>query len=101
MRRRRADRRPRIRDVRFNSETVTRLITCIMQSGKKSVAERIVYGAFDRIAEKAKDKNPLDVLQTALENVKPRREVKSRRGGGAKHQGPGEVRTDRQEARAR
>jgi small subunit ribosomal protein S7 len=86
--------------VRFNSETVTRLITCIMQSGKKSVAERIVYGAFDRIVEKAKDKNPLDVLQTALENVKPRLEVKSRRVGGANYQVPVEVSIDRQEALA-
>jgi len=64
------------------------------------VAERIVYGAFDRIAEKAKDKNPLDVLQTALENVKPRLEVKSRRVGGANYQVPVEVSTDRQEALA-
>jgi small subunit ribosomal protein S7 len=71
-----------------------------MQSGKKSVAERIVYGAFDRIAEKAKDKSPLDVLQTALENVKPRLEVKSRRVGGANYQVPIEVSPDRQEALA-
>jgi small subunit ribosomal protein S7 len=71
-----------------------------MKSGKKSVAERIVYGAFDRIAEKAKDKNPLDVLQTALENVKPRLEVKSRRVGGANYQVPVEVSPDRQEALA-
>jgi len=71
-----------------------------MNSGKKSVAERIVYGAFDRIAEKAKDKNPVDVLQTALENVKPRLEVKSRRVGGANYQVPVEVSPDRQEALA-
>jgi small subunit ribosomal protein S7 len=71
-----------------------------MKSGKKSVAERIVYGAFDRIAEKAKDKNPLDVLQTALENVKPRLEVKSRRVGGANYQVPVEVSLGRQEALA-
>ena len=71
-----------------------------MQSGKKSVAERIVYGAFDRIAEKAKDKSPLDVLQSALENVKPRLEVKSRRVGGANYQVPVEVSIDRQEALA-
>ncbi len=71
-----------------------------MKSGKKSVAERIVYGAFDRIAEKAKDKSPLDILQTALENVKPRLEVKSRRVGGANYQVPIEVSSDRQEALA-
>ncbi len=71
-----------------------------MKSGKKSVAERIVYGAFERIAEKAKDKSPLDVLQAALENVKPRLEVKSRRVGGANYQVPVEVSIDRQEALA-
>ena len=76
------------------------MITCIMKRGKKSVAERIVYGAFDRIAEKVKDKTPLDVLQAALENVKPRLEVKSRRVGGANYQVPVEVSTDRQEALA-
>jgi small subunit ribosomal protein S7 len=71
-----------------------------MKSGKKSVAERIVYGAFERIAEKAKDKSPLDVLHAALENVKPRLEVKSRRVGGANYQVPVEVSIDRQEALA-
>ena len=71
-----------------------------MKNGKKSVAERIVYGAFDRIVEKAKDKDPLDVLQTALENVKPRLEVKSRRVGGANYQVPVEVLPERQEALA-
>ena len=71
-----------------------------MKSGKKSVAERIVYGAFERIAEKAKDRSPLDVLQAALENVKPRLEVKSRRVGGANYQVPVEVSIDRQEALA-
>jgi small subunit ribosomal protein S7 len=71
-----------------------------MKSGKKSVAERIVYGAFDRIVEKAKDKSPLDVLQSALENVKPRLEVKSRRVGGANYQVPVEVSPARQEALA-
>ena len=76
------------------------MITCIMKQGKKSVAERVVYGAFDRIADKVKDKTPLDVLQTALENVKPRLEVKSRRVGGANYQVPIEVSLDRQEALA-
>jgi small subunit ribosomal protein S7 len=71
-----------------------------MKQGKKSVAERVVYGAFDRIAEKVKDKTPLDVLQSALENVKPRLEVKSRRVGGANYQVPVEVSMDRQEALA-
>jgi len=71
-----------------------------MRGGKKSVAERVVYGAFDRIAEKSKDKNPMDVLQAAMDNVKPKLEVKSRRVGGANYQVPVEVTSDRQEALA-
>ena len=71
-----------------------------MRGGKKSVAERVVYGAFDRIAEKLKDKNPMEVLQAAMDNVKPKLEVKSRRVGGANYQVPVEVTADRQEAMA-
>ena len=71
-----------------------------MRGGKKSVAERVVYGAFDRIAEKLKDKNPMEVLQAAMDNVKPKLEVKSRRVGGANYQVPVEVTADRQEALA-
>ena len=71
-----------------------------MRGGKKSVAERVVYGAFDRIAEKNKDKSPMDVLQAAMDNVKPKLEVKSRRVGGANYQVPVEVTSDRQEALA-
>jgi small subunit ribosomal protein S7 len=76
------------------------MINCIMRGGKKSVAERIVYGAFDIIVEKAKDKKPLDVLHAAMDNVRPRLEVKSRRVGGANYQVPIEVSSDRQEALA-
>jgi small subunit ribosomal protein S7 len=76
------------------------MINCIMRGGKKSVAERIVYGAFNIIVEKAKDKKPLDVLHAAMDNVKPRLEVKSRRVGGANYQVPIEVSSDRQEALA-
>jgi small subunit ribosomal protein S7 len=76
------------------------MINCIMRGGKKSVAERIVYGAFGIIGEKAKDKKPLDVLHAAMDNVKPRLEVKSRRVGGANYQVPIEVSSDRQEALA-
>jgi small subunit ribosomal protein S7 len=76
------------------------MINTVMRGGKKSVAERVVYGAFDKIALKAKDKNPLEVLQAALENVKPKLEVKSRRVGGANYQVPVEVSGDRQEALA-
>ncbi len=87
-------------DGRYGSQTVTRLINTVMQCGKKSTAERIVYGAFDRIGEKVKDKSALDVLSSALENVKPRLEVKSRRVGGANYQVPVEVSAERQEALA-
>ena len=100
MRRRRSEKRFRAGDARYNSALVTRMVNCIMRGGKKSVAEDIVYGAIDKIAEKVKDKNPVDVLQTAMENVKPRLEVKSRRVGGANYQVPVEVSADRQEALA-
>jgi small subunit ribosomal protein S7 len=100
MRRRQSEKRVRAGDARFNSPLVTRMINTVMRSGKKSVAERVVYGAIDRIAEKAKDKNPLEVLQAAMDNVKPKLEVKSRRVGGANYQVPVEVSHDRQEALA-
>lgn len=100
MRRRRAEKRQRAGDPRYGDPVVSRLINCVMRRGKKSVAERIVYGALDRIANKIKDKNPVEVFQAALENVKPRLEVKSRRVGGANYQVPVEVAPDRQEALA-
>jgi len=100
MRRRRAEKRERLPDPRYNSPLVTRMIKTVMRCGKKSTAERIVYGAFDIIAEKNKDKNPLDVVTSALENIKPKLEVKSRRVGGANYQVPVEVAPDRQEALA-
>jgi small subunit ribosomal protein S7 len=76
------------------------MISSIMRSGKKSVAERIVYGAIDRISEKVKDKNPMDVVNAAIDNVRPKLEVKSRRVGGANYQVPVEVSFERQEALA-
>jgi small subunit ribosomal protein S7 len=97
---RRSEKRERATDARFNSPLVTRMINCIMRGGKRSVAERIVYGAFDIIGEKAKEKKPIDVLHSAMDNVKPRLEVKSRRVGGANYQVPIEVSSDRQEALA-
>ena len=100
MRRHRSERRERASDPRFNSQLITRMINTVMRGGKKSVAERVVYGAFDRIAEKNKDKSPMDVLQAAMDNVKPKLEVKSRRVGGANYQVPVEVTSDRQEALA-
>jgi small subunit ribosomal protein S7 len=100
MRRRRADKRIRPTDPQFNSALVTRMINAVMRDGKKSTADRIVYGAFEVIAEKNKDKGPLEILSQAMDNIKPRLEVKSRRVGGANYQVPIEVSPERQEALA-
>ncbi|MDD4873098.1 MAG: 30S ribosomal protein S7 [Kiritimatiellae bacterium] len=77
-------------DPKFNSELVARIINCIMRRGKKTVAEGIVYGALDEIKEKMGE-DPLEVLIKAVDNVKPKVEVKSRRVGGATYQVPVEV----------
>ena len=74
----------------------TRLVNTVMECGKKSVAQRIVYGAFDQLIAKNPATNPLEVLQRAVDNAKPRLEVKARRVGGATYQVPLEVPTDRQ-----
>jgi len=95
-RRRRAVSRPIPKDAKFNSSLVTRLVNMVMGSGKKSVAQRIVYGAFDELIAKNPATNPLEVLQRAVDNAKPRLEVKARRVGGATYQVPLEVPTDRQ-----
>lgn len=100
MRRRRSEKRIRQLDPRFNSALVTRMVNMVMTSGKKSTAERLVYGALDLIAEKNKDKNPMDIVHSAMDNVKPKLEVKSRRVGGANYQVPVEVAPERQEALA-
>ncbi len=100
MRRRRPPKREIIPDVKFNSELVSKLINTIMDSGKKSTARKIVYGAFDVIAAKKADVEPLEVFLQAMENVKPKLEVKSRRVGGATYQVPIEVSSDRQVALA-
>jgi small subunit ribosomal protein S7 len=100
MRRRKAVKRQLTPDVKYNSELVARLINTIMGKGKKSTAQKIVYGAFDVIKNKKKDLEPLEVFLQALENVKPRLEVKSRRVGGATYQVPVEVDAGRQVALA-
>ena len=99
-RRRQAVRRPIIKDAKFSSTLVSRLVNTVMERGKKSTAQRIVYGAFDQIAEKNPATNPLDILQRAVDNAKPRLEVKARRVGGATYQVPLEVPADRQVALA-
>ena len=85
-------------DPKHGSETVARFINMVMKSGKKSVAERIVYGAMDVIAEK--NPNSLELVEKALGNVAPAVEVKSRRVGGATYQVPVEVRASRRMALA-
>jgi small subunit ribosomal protein S7 len=98
-RRRVATKREIIPDPRFGSVMLTKFMNMIMESGKKSVAESIVYGALDVIESKG-HAEPLDVLSKALENVQPRVEVKSRRVGGATYQVPVEVRPSRRMALA-
>ena len=95
-RRRRAVSRPVPKDAKFNSALVTRLVNTVMKGGNKSVAQRIVYGAFDELVAKNPATSPLEVLQRAVDNAKPRLEVKARRVGGATYQVPLEVPTDRQ-----
>jgi len=95
-RRRRAERRPAVPDPRYNSELVGQLISHVLRKGKRSIAGRIVYGALEHIKEKMPDHDPLEVLMRAVDNVKPKVEVKSRRVGGATYQVPVEVRPERQ-----
>ena len=86
-----------IPDAKYNSKLVSKFIASIMRDGKKSVAESLLYGAFDIISEKTKEE-PLKVFEKALENVKPMIEVKSRRVGGSTYQVPTEIRPSRRTA---
>ena len=96
-RRHAAEKREIIADPKFGNIVVSKFMNAIMYDGKKSAAERIVYGAFDIIEGKAKQ-SPLGVFQQALDNVMPSIEVRSRRVGGATYQVPVEVRTSRRQA---
>ncbi len=98
-RRRVAAKRVILPDPKFGDETVAKFINMLMKGGKKSIAEKIVYGALDQIAEKGKGE-ALEVFKQALENIRPRVEVKSRRVGGATYQVPVEVRPNRRTALA-
>ena len=100
MRRRKVTKRELTPDVKYNSPLIARLINTIMSRGKKSTAQSIVYGALDIIGERKKDMAPIEVFTQALENVKPKLEVKSRRVGGATYQVPIEVDPERQVALA-
>jgi len=98
-RRRVAAKREILPEPKYGSQKLAKFINHVMVSGKKSVAERIVYGALDVVAERTK-KDPLELFETALEAIQPMVEVKSRRVGGATYQVPVEVRPSRQAALA-
>ena len=98
-RRREVPKRVVLPDPKYGNQEVSKFMNAIMNSGKKSVAERIVYGAFEQIVKKS-GKDPLEVFSTALNNVRPVVEVKSRRVGGANYQVPVEVRPSRRTALA-
>ena len=87
-------------DPKFHNQTVAKFINHVMVSGKKAVAERIVYGAFSRIEERDSAANPVEVFENALDAIAPMVEVKSRRVGGATYQVPVEVRASRRTALA-
>ncbi len=98
-RRRAAKKRDVMPDPKYNSKLVSRFINVIMKSGKRSIAEKICYGAFDILKEKT-GQDPLKVFKTAVENSKPLLEVRPRRVGGATYQVPVEVRPNRRIALA-
>ena len=98
-RRREVPKRDVLPDPKFGSQLLSKFMNAVMKDGKKSVAEQIIYGALDEIANK-KGGDGLDVLEGALDNVRPAVEVKSRRVGGATYQVPVEVRPSRQNALA-
>ncbi len=93
-RRRVAAKREILPDPKFGNRTLSKFMNIVMQDGKKSVAEKIVYGALDRVAEKS-SADALEMFEKALGNIRPMVEVKSRRVGGATYQVPIEVRGDR------
>ena len=98
-RRHSAEKRPVLPDAKFGDQVLTKFMNCLMYAGKKSIAERIVYSALDRI-EKRTGREPVRVFHDALDNVKPQVEVRSRRVGGATYQVPVEVRSTRAQALA-
>ena len=97
MRKRRAVKRDVLPDPIYKSKVVTKLINTVMLDGKKGIAQTIVYEAFEQVQNKT-GKEPLEVFNAAMENIKPQLEVKTRRVGGANYQVPVEVRDDRKQA---
>ena len=98
-RRRAAEKREVLPDAKYGDPIVTKFMNCLMFEGKKSVAESIVYGAFERVSKRT-GQDPVRVFHDALTNVRPSVEVRSRRVGGATYQVPVEVRSDRSQALA-
>jgi small subunit ribosomal protein S7 len=92
--------RPTAPDARYNSVLVSKFINRLMERGKKSLAQNIFYGAMDLLEKQIKDEQPLAVFEKAMDRVRPRVEVKSRRVGGATYQVPVEVRPERRNALA-
>ena len=95
MRRRRAEKRKIQPDPKYNSLLISKFINMVMKKGKKSIAESIVYGAIEDILKKTENKNPIEVFENAIDNVRPLLEVRPRRIGGATYQVPMEVERDR------
>ena len=87
-------------DIKFGSVRVEKFINSVMWDGKKSTARKVVYDALDIIKEKTKTENPLELFETAIRNVGPQMEIRSRRVGGANYQVPREVRPERKQALA-
>ncbi len=87
-------------DLKFNNVRVEKFINSVMWDGKKSTARKVVYDAFDIIVEKAKVESPVELFETAIRNVGPQMEIRSRRVGGANYQVPREVRPERKQALA-
>jgi small subunit ribosomal protein S7 len=87
-------------DSKYNSKLVSKFINCLMWKGKKSVAQKVFYGAIDIVAKKIKEPPPLEIFETAVNNVKPMIEVRSKRIGGASYQVPMQVNPKRQQSLA-
>ena len=100
-RRHRAEKRQVLPDAKYGDVEVTKFMNMVMEQGKKSTAEGIVYGAFDQLATRVKDMPPVETFHKIIETVRPQVEVRSRRVGGATYQVPVEVPTERGKALAR
>jgi small subunit ribosomal protein S7 len=87
-------------DARYNSKLVSKFINCLMWAGKKSVAQKVFYDAMEQVTRKVKDVQPLELFETAINNVKPYVEVRSKRVGGANYQVPMQVNRRRQQSLA-